>query len=254
MSAAQNATVPTGMRTPWPHDFPDVLIHCAWKAEGPCLRKHSKYLLAKSGGNAQAANEIVEYFLDEESVYSIGDHVQQSLINETYVVAPARTYDNPRNALPHSLAFIVASELGLKVCMSIYQYDGIRRTRSGFWPRLANPVTFSGNIFPGNYIIVDDVVTTGGTMAALKGFIERQGSRVLCMSGLAAAEGRDVKLALAPSTHQTLMSAHGGALAPLITLETGYAIEHLTDPEGKRIGLCSSPHVFRQEVLKARHK
>ncbi len=242
-------------RTPWRSGFPDVFVHADWRGGSVSLAEQSRYRAAKKFGDAHAAREIVEFLLNDESVYAVGDMVNPSNISNTYVVAPARTYMSPANALPHVFAFVIANELSLPVCMSIYQYDGIKRDQRGFWQRFANPVSFRGNIPKrADFILVDDVVTTGGTLAALRGLIEKQGGNVICMTALSSPGGTNVKLALDPGTCNRLKSAHEGRLARLIKSETHYAIEHLTEPEATKLLAARSPHEVRQAIARARHE
>ena len=244
-------------RTAWPADFPEAIVHAKWRTEGRgvSLAGHPRYEQAKRFGDARAANEIVEFLLDEESIYGLGDLVNPRKRTQTYVIAPARTFENPSNLIPHVFAKIIANELELRVCQSIYQYDGIKRDRRGFWQRFANPVSFRGNIpRDGDYILVDDVITTGGTLASLRGFIENHGCRVICMSGLSAPGGANLKVALDPLTIVGLKSLHGGRMAPLIVSETGYAIEHLTEPEATKLLGARSLNEVRQKIFRARNQ
>lgn len=213
------------------------------------------YQAAKKAGDAKAALKLVEFLLNEEAIHAVGDMIDPRRMQQTYIVVPARTFESPANVIPHVLAQVIANELGIQVCQSVYQYDGVKRDRSGFWERFANPVSFFGNIPRGaDFIIADDVVTTGGTLASLRGFVEMQGGRVICMTGLSSSDGQDVKLSLDRGTLIRLKSGHNGALVSLIFSETGYAIEQLTEPEAGKLLGARSPHSIRQAIFKARHQ
>lgn len=209
-------------------------------------------MAAKKLGDAAAARKIVEFFLKEETVFSIGDCIRQK---NTYVVAPARTFHEPSNMIPHVYAAIIAQEFGVKLCTSIYQYDGPKRDASSLWERFSNSVVYHGNIFEGaDYIIVDDVFSTGSTAAALKGFIESQGGNVICISALASASGENVPIAIDPRSLSLLNSRHGSGLRSFMEMEIGYGPECLTEPEADALLSQRTLDLIRKKVTQARHQ
>ena len=80
------------------------------------------------------------------------------------------------NAIPLALALRIAQNSNLKVCDSVYLENSM--TGNSMVERMFFKPSYSGNITPGKYIIVDDVYTTGITVKALKDYIESTGSRV----------------------------------------------------------------------------
>ncbi len=241
-------------RSPWPVPFPPVFVHARWsgKPGSMSLKRRAGYQAAKKLGDFKAGTNIVEFLLAEDCIYAISDILESP--SKTYVVAPARTFIEPRNTLPHILALIIANELGLRVCTSIYQQDGPKRDMNGFWERFATPLRFAGNIFTGaDYILCDDVFSTGGTLAALRSFIESQGGRVICMTALASPGGVTAPIAVDQQTVLLLNSRHGLGLRPYMETEIGYGPECLTTPEARALLGQRSLVSIRSAVAEARY-
>ncbi len=94
-----------------------------------------------------------------------------------------------RNVLPMALA----DAIGLPVCREVYCLDSMPRKELSAMERLMHRPRFAGNVKPGtDYILVDDVVTQGGTMMALCDFVVSQGARVVAVAALAFATGASV--------------------------------------------------------------
>jgi hypothetical protein len=68
------------------------------------------------------------------------------------------------------------------------------------WLRLATPATFTGSIEQGkDYLLIDDHVGLGGTLANLRRYIETQGGNVIGMTTLTETAGGH-KIAPRPDT------------------------------------------------------
>lgn len=151
------------------------------------------------------------------------------------VVAPARPLGGTRNALGRTFARYVAQELGFEITNDLHQNNAVKRDRiiSPFF-RLSQSPTFDGSVIEGaNYLLADDIFTLGGTLASLRGFIEGRGGTVVGMTALGEKEGDDVKISHAKETLDELSAAHHGALTTLIPQRAGFALECLTEPEGR---------------------
>jgi hypothetical protein len=98
------------------------------------------------------------------------------------------------------------------------------------------PATFEGVVQPGaQYVLVDDHVGVGGTLANLKGYVEQNGGHVLAMTTL--TQSRDAhQIALRPETLAVLREKHGEALEQFWQEQLGHGLECLTDVEGQILG------------------
>jgi len=81
------------------------------------------------------------------------------------------------NKLPLALAYLMASHSNITLYDSIY----LQHTSHGssMTERLYYQPSFSGIVKPTDYVIVDDVYTTGKTLKSLKNYIESKGGNVI---------------------------------------------------------------------------
>jgi hypothetical protein len=91
-----------------------------------------------------------------------------------------------RNALP--LAF--AETIGLPVWKKVIPISTLPRKKMMAIQRLLHKPVFAGSIQEGKeYIIVDDIITQGGTIAALREFVLARGGKVVAVTALAFSIG-----------------------------------------------------------------
>lgn len=85
-----------------------------------------------------------------------------------------------RNQIPIVFATLLESYLGVAVDEDIVQAERAYRTGADGFGRLVKKVLFEGAVIAdARYLIVDDAVTQGGTIADLKGYIEENGGVVI---------------------------------------------------------------------------
>lgn len=127
------------------------------------MKGNPNYRLAKTG-DSSAAEQLVNQTVPETSVFQ----------NLTGFVCPVQ---KPKgNAIPMALARLMSANSKLILTDSVY----LQHTAHGssMVERLYYQPHFSGKVIPGNYIIVDDVYTTGQTMKYLKNYLESRGANV----------------------------------------------------------------------------
>jgi adenine/guanine phosphoribosyltransferase-like PRPP-binding protein len=107
------------------------------------------------------------------------------------------------------MAFILSEMLSLPVDTGIIQNNKVGHTRAKGWHRFVTPALFEGSVHAGaSYILIDDHVGHGGTLANMRAHIEAQGGQVLLMSTL--TETREARsIALTKGTYDMLKSKHG---------------------------------------------
>lgn len=224
------------MRTPWPHDFPDVLIHTTVAGRDA----HPGYTAAKSG-DADAAFELAFDLLDGAAVCRVAELIAGRPVLLLPVVADETL---GFNAIPDAMATILARELDLNsVSGSIVQSNKVGHTRARTFQRLVTPAEFTGPVEPGAfYLLVDDHVGLGGTLANFRGYLEGFGAEVIGMTCLTEShDGR--RIALRPATQNLLWDKHGQALDQYWQDQFGYGLDCLTDVEGAN--LCRQPSLER---------
>ncbi len=81
------------------------------------------------------------------------------------------------NQIPLAMAELMAVNSNMVLYDSVFLQHSPHG--SSMTERLYYQPVFSGNIKPGNYILADDVYTTGKTLKALKNYIESNGGNVI---------------------------------------------------------------------------
>ena len=95
-----------------------------------------------------------------------------------------------KNAIPISVAAILAEHLGLEPIATVTQVNDVSHTGANAPTRILAQPAFAGKIRPGaRVLIVDDVVTYGSTVANLRGWIHQQRAVAIGCTSLAAAFG-----------------------------------------------------------------
>ncbi len=137
------------------------------------------------------------------------------------------------NAIPDAMARVLARHLDWSLSSGkIVQSNKVGHTRARAYNRLITPAAFVGPVESGaGYVLVDDHVGLGGTLANLKGHIETSGGIVVATTALTESrEGRQI--ALRSETLNMLWERHGHSLDTLWKERLGHGLECLTNVEG----------------------
>lgn len=230
------------MRTPWPAAFPDVIVHTTVRERD----SHRHYLAAKSG-DPDAAFELAFDLLNDAAL----DPLRELVGNRSVLLLPVVAEETLGfNAIPDALAQILASELDqLAIAGEIVQTNKVGHTRAPTFQRIVTPAEFAGPVIADAfYLLVDDHVGIGGTLANLKGHVERNGGNVMGMTTL--TESRDGRaISLRAQTRTMLRDKHGHPLETFWISQFGYGIDCLTEVEAQN--LCRQPTVDTIEAFLA---
>ncbi len=221
-------------RFPWPADFPDVVVHTTVAQRDG----HPGYAAAKSG-DAEAALTLAGDLLAPEAV-AILQTVTAGCKPLLLPVIADETLGF--NAIPDAMAQILARRLDLSVVAGeIVQTNKVGHTRAPAFQRLVTPATFDGDVQRGAaYVLVDDHVGLGGTLANLRGHVEASGGQIVAITTL--TESRDARhISLRPQTRNLLWQRHGEELDQLWRAQFGHGIDCLTEVEA--LQLCRQPTV-----------
>ena len=158
-------------------DFPDVLIHAAESA----VKQHPAYAAAKNG-DAAAALELIGATFDPD----LPIRLRQIVARGSPMLVSAHAYEREGvNAIPEALADIMGETLGWPVDKGVVQINVVAHTGADGFSRFARQAAFDGPIIAGaDYVMVDDFVGMGGTLANLRGHIESHAGRVLAAVAL----------------------------------------------------------------------
>ncbi len=231
-------------RRPWPVGFPDVVVHAALGLRDA----HPGYRAAKAG-DADAAIRLAEDLISEPGLEQL-----RHLIGPRHpIVVPVAAIEAAGfNAIPDAMAHVIGRLIGLAIeTHSVVQANRVNHTRAGAALRLVTPPRFVGDVVAdADYLIVDDHVGLGGTLANLRGMIESRGARVVAMSTL--TESRDSRaIALRHGTVRALRDKHGPGLELLWRECFGYGLDELTEPEAGYLLRGPSLDAIRNRLVAA---
>lgn len=221
-------------RLAWPTDFPDVVVHTTVKVRDA----HPDYASAKAG-DPDAALTLAIDLLDRMAVETL----RSTIAGLSAILLPVIADETTGfNAIPDAMAQVLGRDLDLPVIAGeIVQTNKVGHTRAPAFQRLVTPATFDGDVQSGAvYVLVDDHVGLGGTLANLRGHVEARGGSVVAITTL--TESRDAKrISLRPETRDVLWRRYGDELNQLWQAQFGYGIDCLTEVEA--LQLCRQQSV-----------
>ncbi len=229
-------------RLPW-NGFPDVLIHASESA----VKQHPSYRAAKSG-DAEAAMDLVADTLNIEQVEALAAMFPEA--SPTLVSAHAYEREGV-NAIPEAFADALGGLLAWPVDGNVVQSNIVAHTGAGGFERLARQASFDGAIEPGlSYVLVDDFVGMGGTLANLRGYIHAHGGNVLAAVALT---GKPYSAQLSPSRKQLeeLRERHGEAAEHWWLERFGHAFDALTQSEARYLAHTEDFERIRDRIAAA---
>lgn len=144
------------------------------------VRGHLRYADAKAG-DLDAAAELVQDTLDPATLITLaGLDVAQPMLLPVVAEEAQGT-----NAIPLVLAQQIGAALDWHIETRVIQSNVVGRTRKDGYYRLAFQALFEGACDPGReYVLVDDFIGQGATLANLRGHILAAGGQVPSITSL----------------------------------------------------------------------
>ena len=235
-------------RVAW-REFPcAVLLASEWETMG-----HPDYAAAKSG-DAMAAARLVDALVNEECLARVrllldGDKHCRPL----FVSASAYECEG-FNSIPDALAKLLGGYLDVPSDMSVVQTNIVKHTGADGYGRLARQAAFEGKVEPERaYIMVDDFIGQGGTLANLRGWIEKKGGEVIGAVGLT---GKPYSAKLNPTQEQLheLRQKHGSDFEEWWRGKFGHAFDCLTQSEARYLARSPDVDTIRDRLAAAVRK
>ena len=228
------------VRTEW-GDFPDAVII---ETNETAFRKHPNYDQAKSGSIDDALKLMDDYLtpLKINQIEKIAG-VKNPIIAGVQAVEGVST-----NVIPEVFASYLAIATNWRLDKEIYQQNRVGHTKSSGFHRMATPALFGGLVLEGEYyLLIDDFIGQGGTLANMKGYIESKGGIVI---GSVVMAGKDFssRLKLQQSTLTELRSKHGNLEPEWLTV-FGYGFDFLTESEARYLVKTEDANRIRAEIL-----
>ena len=148
------------------------------------------------------------------------------------------------------IAIILVMVLGaMAMANRMVQLNSVGHTGADGFKRLANQALFAGAVAPGaTYLVVDDFVGQGGTLANLIGFIRSQGGEVL---GATVLTGKAYSAKLAPDAGQidALRHKHGRELETWWAERFGFDFDRLTRSEARYLENTADADTIRDRII-----
>jgi hypothetical protein len=231
---------------PWGH-FPDVVI-CATES---AVKNHADYEQAKQGNvhdAAPAAKRLATGMLSPHAL----DAITKLPIEDALLVPVHALEGQGFNRIPAAFAELLGQRLALDIETALIQVNVVNHTGATGWQRLASPPLFEGDVADGGrYVLVDDFVSQGGTLANLRGYITHHGGHVVgavCLTG----RGDSSKLALTSETLEALRQKHGTEIESWWLKSCGYDFPCLTESEARYLLRVEDADTIRTRFAEAR--
>jgi hypothetical protein len=226
------------------YGFPDVAILAPVRA----AKSDPNYAAAKSGDPLQAAALIANLVGPDEI-----DAVRKLLDGRQPIVSPVHALETAGfNEIPLALAVVIAHALALHVETSVIQLNTAGHTGASGWHRLSNPAIFGGDVIPhAEYLLVDDFIGQGGTVANLAGFIRSKSGEVIGVTTL-TGQARSARLAPDRALIELLRAKHGQNLEDWWKERFGYGFDCLTYSEARYLERVEDADTVRARVTEAR--
>ncbi len=208
--------------------------------------RHPDYVAAKAG-DVEAALRLAEDLVSDDLMQAL----RQQIGEATPIVVPVVSVEaTGRNKIPQAVAAVVANHLGLRTEPRIAQATLTRRTSMDGLDRLLNPPEFDGMVEDSDYLLVDDTITQGGTLAALASHIEQAGGRVVSVFALTGKQySRTIQLS---SQLLDQVRAKFAEIEDAFRAVTGYGFGALTESEARYLAKHDAPQSIRDRLAAPR--
>jgi hypothetical protein len=229
-------------RKSW-NNFPDVLIHTNESA----VKQHARYWEAKTG-DAIAADDLVKASINLSQVAALSALVN----NQKPTLVSAHAYEqNGVNAIPEAFAYELGQLLAWPIDTGIVQINVVSHTGADGFSRLARQAEFDGKIGENvSYVMVDDFIGMGGTLANLRGHIETNGGKVIAAVAL-TGKPHSARLNLSQATLNDLRNKHGTELEQWWQQKFGHAFDALTESEARYLIRTHDVATIRHRIAQA---
>jgi len=155
------------------------------------------------------------------------------------------------NAIPEMLANTLSEYLGWRTASGIVQTNIFGHTGADCFSRLARQALFDGNVIPNeHYVMADDFIGQGGTLANLRSHIIMGGGRAV---GATVLTGKhySASLALKTETLEALRLKHGKEIERWWHKRFGFGFDCLTESEARYLFRTPNADRIRNKIVAA---
>ena len=235
-------------RVPW-RAFADAVLLAGESA----VKQHPKYPDAKASDDAVAAANLVNSLVDETGIAAVWALLATVSESGDPMLVSAHAWESQGlNAIPAALTRLLSERLGIPREITVVQTNVVSHTGADGYGRLARQACFNGSIEAGReYVMVDDFIGQGGTLANLRGWIEKRGGKVVGAIGLT---GKPYSAKLNPSQEQLheLRQKHGSDFEKWWKEHFGHAFDCLTQSEARYLARSPDVDTIRDRLAAAK--
>lgn len=214
------------------------------------LKNEPEYELAKAG-DFVAAGKLVNRLIRQKTI----EKIAKLIGNKNPILIPVIAKEQQgNNAIPYATAYVIAKELDLEISIDVVQINKVGRTGKGIDHRFAFQPLFGGEVQKDkDYLIIDDSLSVGGTIANLRGYIENNGAKVIGAVVMTAYE-QALNLAITQKMLDNIERKHGQAMNDFWLEEFGYGIDKLTIGEAGHLRAAENVEQIRNRIIEAKRK
>jgi hypothetical protein len=230
-------------RYPW-NALADVII-VAGQSD---VKRYVTYEEAKTGDVA-AAKKLAAAFVGPAAMEVLAGLIPAGEAS----LVPVHALENQGyNRIPAAFAELLGEKLGLPVEEGIIQANVVNHTGASGWERMVRQALFEGQVVPGrSYVMVDDFIGLGGTLANLRGYLMADGGSVKAAITLTGRTD-SAKLALQPDTLAALRAKYGQEFEAWWQQEFGYDFACVTESEARYLLRVEDADTVRTRLSEAR--
>ena len=235
-------------RVPW-EAFADAVL-LAGESQ---TKQHPEYAGAKASDDAVAAANLVNSLVDETGIAAVRGLIAAVSESGDPILVSAHAWESQGlNAIPAALTRLLSERLDIPREITIVQTNVVSHTGADGYGRLARQACFDGPIEADReYVMVDDFIGQGGTLANLRGWIEKQGGKVV---GAIALTGKpySAKLNLSQEQLHELRQKHGSDFEKWWKAHFGHAFDCLTQSEARYLARSPDVDTIRNRLAAAK--
>lgn len=223
--------------TDWKFDQATLL------GDTPSVQGNQHYQSAKSG-DIMSAVLLANDFVSDDLARKLAEKYR----GQNPVIVAVQGYEATSvNQIPLGISMVIGEKTGFDVDVNIVQANRAGHTKSTGWHRIANQAVFAGQVFASrNYVIVDDFIGQGGTVANIKGHIESGGGTVIDAIILA---GKDYSATLKLKTETlTELRAKHGDIELWWKQRFGFGFDALTESEARYLIRAEDADTIRSKL------
>ena len=245
-----------GMVQPWPEKFPKIMLQttlASIKQKWPELHARAK------AGSEGAAIELLQNILGEERIGKKLNPKWARLraladAHPRAIVVPVHAEEaTGRNRIPLVYAHMIGKIAGLRIGLKIVQTVRANHTGANAIDRMTRRAAFGGPVVRGGeYILVDDHVTQGGTLNELRKFIQSHGGKVVAATTLTASQFSDT-ISISRDAMEALYAKFGSNIDEQLR-QAGIAngVAELTQSQARELRKLRTD-TLRDRLAAARH-